>query len=224
MSDRILLTYIALDLLFALTGVVLLVFALNTKASMKKALTVETVASNLLLMQTPLNAAIGNAVMVFITFVISLPALVVPTSRGFLKLHGYMAVVCALFTMILGLDIWFDTLKTRSNLLTIWDAQPSTTQSLLQQELICCGYLNSTSPPFVVDNTCPNAQVAASMVGCITPFSKLANNFLDVIFTGAFGIVGVDVILILGIAIVLKDRKEKARYRHIDEKNGTGAF
>ena len=79
------------------------------------------------------------------------------------------------------------------------------------------------------------------MVGCITPFSKLANNFLDVVFTGAFGIVGMcrnwfqiclranifiglDVVLILGIAIVLKDRKEKARYRVIDEKNGAGAF
>jgi hypothetical protein len=79
------------------------------------------------------------------------------------------------------------------------------------------------------------------MVGCITPFSKLANNFLDLIFTGAFGIVGmcrnsfqicfktnkfagIDVVLILGVAIVLKDRKEKARYRVIDEKNGAGAF
>lgn len=39
-------------------------------------------------------------------------------------------------------------------------------------------------------------------------------------FTGAFGIVGFDVIVMLMITIVLKDRKEKERYRHIDEKNG----
>jgi hypothetical protein len=224
MSDRILLCYIGLDLLFLLSGVLLLVFSLTTQSQMTKTPTVQDVAHNLLLMETPLSAGIGNAVLIFVTFVLSLPALVMPTTRGWLKLHGYMVVVCALFTMIIGLDIWFDTLKTRANLLTIWSAQPSTTQSLLQQELVCCGYTNSTSPPFVVDTTCPNAQVAASMVGCITPFSKLANNFLDLIFTGAFGIVGIDVVLILGVAIVLKDRKEKARYRVIDEKNGAGAF
>jgi hypothetical protein len=44
------------------------------------------------------------------------------------------------------------------------------------------------------------------------------------IFTGAFGIVGVDVALIMATAMLLKDRKEKERYRHIDEKNGAGAF
>jgi hypothetical protein len=61
-------------------------------------------------------------------------------------------------------------------------------------------------------------------VGCVGPFSTYANSFLDLVFTGAFGIVGVDVALILATAMLLKDRKEKERYRHIDEKNGTGAF
>lgn len=112
------------------------------------------------------------------------------TSRGWLKLHGYIVVLCAVFTMIVGLDVWFETLKTRQNLFEVWVAQPPTTQSLLQQELVCCGYFNSTSPLFVTDTTCPNAQVAASMQPCLTPFTKLANNFLDVVFTGAFGIVG----------------------------------
>jgi len=35
---------------------------------------------------------------------------------------------------------------------------------------------------------------------------------------------GVDFALILAIAMLLKDRKEKERYRHIDEKNGAGGF
>jgi len=71
---------------------------------------------------------------------------------------------------------------------------------------------------------CPNAQVAAAQVGCVGPFSKYAGLFLDVVFTGAFGIVGIDVLFILCTAILLKDRKEKARYRFIDEKSGVGAF
>lgn len=84
--------------------------------------------------------------------------------------------------------------------------------------------MNSTSPPFVVDTTCPNALVAAAQGGCVAPLASYANNFLDIIFTGAFGIVGVDVALIIMTAILLKDRKEKERYRHIDEKSGAGAF
>jgi hypothetical protein len=58
------------------------------------------------------------------------------------------------------------------------------------RQLNCCGYLNSTSPPFVIDAICTNAVVAASKVGCVGPFSSVANNFLDVVFTAAFGVVG----------------------------------
>jgi hypothetical protein len=220
--DKILLTYILMDLLFVIAGGLLIIFALITENEITVAPTISTVARNLLLMRCPLTGAVANAIMVFITFLISIPAMVIPMTRGWLKLHGYMVVVCALFSMILGLDLWFDTLKTRSNLSVVWNTQPASTQSLLQQELNCCGYSNSTSPPFVTDSTCTNAIVAASKVGCVNPFSSLANNFLDLIFTGAFGIVGVDVALILAIAMLLKDRKEKERYRHIDVKNGSG--
>jgi len=129
-----------------------------------------------------------------------------------------------LFTLIIGLTIWFETLKTRRVLSDIWNVQPATTQSLLQQQFNCCGYANSTSPPFVTDSACPNALAAAAQVGCVTPFSKYANLFLDVVFTGAFGIVGVDVVFVLATAMLLKDRKEKERYRGIDEKSGVGAF
>ncbi|TAQ88954.1 hypothetical protein B7494_g2729 [Chlorociboria aeruginascens] len=224
MKDGILWSYIVVNFLFVASGGLLIAFALTTKSENAQQQTVKTVARDLLLMRCPLNGAIGNAVVVFVTFLISLPAMMMPTTRGWLKLHGFMTVVCALFTLVLGLEIWFDTLKTRANLSVTWNLQTSATQSLLQQELGCCGYQNSTSPPFVVDSTCPTAAVAATIVGCVTPFSKLANNFLDEIFTGAFGIVGIDVALVLMTTMLLKDRKEKARYRVIDEKNGARSF
>jgi hypothetical protein len=44
------------------------------------------------------------------------------------------------------------------------------------------------------------------------------------IFTAAFGIVGVDAILVLCVAMVLQYRQEQERYRHIDEKNGLGGL
>jgi len=222
--DKIYMTFVIADLLFLASGGVIMAFAFITEAEMVRVPTVTTIARNLLLQKCPLNAAVANSVVIFITFLISLPALVMPMTRGWLKGFGYMVTVCATFTLILGLDIWFDTLKTRSRLGTIWAAQPPSSQSLLQQELNCCGYLNSTSPMFVTDSICTNALTAAQKPGCVGPFSTFANNFLDLIFTAAFGIVGLDVVVILAIAMLLKDRKEKERYRHIDEKTGTGAF
>ena len=169
--------------------------------------------------------------------------MVLQTSRTWLKIHGFLVIICALFTLVLGLDIWFDTLRTRANLLNVWTAQSATVQSLLQVEFNCCGYLNSTSPLFVTDATCTSAFVAATKLGCVSPFSSFANNFLDVVFTGAFGIVGmsssflnflatkiltvylgIDAFLIIAIAMLLKDREEKERYRHIDLKNGVGGI
>jgi len=224
MRDNILIAYVLVDVLFLVSGGLLIIFALMTEAETSHTPTAQTVARNLLLLKCPLEAAIGNAVVVFVTFLASVPAMVLPMTRGWLKLHGYLTVVCAMYTMILGLIIWFETLRTRSNLSVVWNSQAAATQSLIQQELKCCGYMNSTSPPFVPNSVCTNSLVAANLGGCVGPFSTYANNFLDLIFTGAFGIVGIDVALILATAMLLKDRKEKARYRHIDEKNGAGAF
>jgi len=217
-------TYVVVDFIFLATGGLLIGFAFITKGDINATPTVDNIANDPLFDMCPLTAAIVNSVLVFVTFLMTVPAMVMPMTRGWLKFSGYLTVVSALFTLILGLDIWFQTLKSRKNLSDIWNVQPASTQSLLQQVFDCCGYANSTSPPFVVDTTCPNALVAAAQVGCVSPFSKYANNFLDIIFTGAFGIVGVDVALILATAMLLKDRKEKERYRHIDEKSGAGAF
>lgn len=58
------------------------------------------------------------------------------------------------------------------------------------------------------------------MKGCSTPITSFANIFIDDIFTGVFGMVGVDTAFIMATACLLKDRKERERFRHIDEKTG----
>ena len=80
-------------------------------------------------------AAIVNAVFIFITFLFSVPAMVMPLTRGWLKLQGFMVVVCGMFTLILGLDIWFGTLQTRTNLMDVFSTQPASTRSLVQQNV-----------------------------------------------------------------------------------------
>jgi hypothetical protein len=67
---------------------------------------------------------------------------------------------------------------------------------------------------------CSNGLLAAQLDGCVGPLSNYANTYLDYVFTAVFGIVGIDVLAVLALAMLLKDRKEKERYRHIDEKLG----
>ncbi|RKF56825.1 putative tetraspanin [Golovinomyces cichoracearum] len=219
MKDRVLLMFIIFDFLFLGTGLLILLSALITRADLTESPNLDNVARNLILRTCPSKAAIVNSVLVFVTFLVSVPAITMPRSRGLLKLTGYLTGVNALFTLVLGLTLWYETLKTRKNLLDIWMTLDVSAQSLLQTKFKCCGYMNSTTPPFVVDNVCPSAEVAAARLGCVFPFSSFANNFLDIIFTTAFGIVGVDTIFILSTTILVKDRKEKARYLQILEKS-----
>jgi hypothetical protein len=102
----------------------------------------------------------------------------------------------------------------------IWANQTTETQSLLQQKFNCCGYWNATAPPFIEDKVCTNPLVAANLQGCLGPFSNFGNSLNGKVFTADFGIVAIDVMLILGVACLLKDRKEKERYALIDAKTG----
>ena len=69
--------------------------------------------------------------MVFGAFVFTLPAIAIPT-RGWLKLSGYMVVINAIFSMVLGLYMWILTLRTKETFSPIWDAQTAQVQDLMQ--------------------------------------------------------------------------------------------
>lgn len=217
--------FVGLDFVFAGCGGLLLGFSLTSEQRMRDTPTVDNVMQNLLLGQCPLTAGVVNAIFVFVTFLLSLPGLFLPTNRGWLRAQGWLVVFCAIFTLGLGLAVWVETLQTRTALSHVWTNETPLVQSLLQQKFDCCGYFNSTAPaPFQIDGTCINSLVAAQKGGCIGKFSSASNKYLDLIFTAAFGIVGVDTLLTLCVAMVLKYRQEQERYRHIDEKNGVGGI
>ena len=132
--------------------------------------------------------------------------------------------ICAFLSLVLGLFLWFDTLRTRSNLFPIYSGLDARGQSLIQQRFKCCGYLTAAKPPFVKDDMCTGAVMAAMMEPCVGPLSKYANGIEDVIFTAMFGVVGVDVLAILAVTMLLKDRAERERYRYLDMKSGRGGF
>lgn len=147
-----------------------------------------------------------------------------PTTRAWLKLQGYLITICAFLSLTLGLFLWYDTLRTRSNFSSVYTSQPTSIQSLLQQRFNCCGYLSAISPPYVQDGTCEGGIQAAMMEPCVGPLSKYANGLEDVIFTALFGVVGVDVLAVLAVTMLLKDRGERERYRWLDLKSGKGGF
>jgi hypothetical protein len=216
--NKTLVVFIFFDLIFLGCAVLHLLIPLLTHASLGRSPTVDNVASDLLLDHCPLTASMVNSFVMFFVFALSLPALFRPRNFLFLQLHALGIVMAALLTLIIGLIIWFQTLETHNNLAPIWNKQTPFVQSMLQFKFTCCGYRNPAL--FVQDQTCPNSATAARLGPCMVPFGVFANQFLDVVFTTFFGFVAVDMILLLSVLCVIKERREKERYRFIDEKRG----
>jgi hypothetical protein len=80
-------------------------------------------------------AGVVNAIFVFVTFLLSLPAMFLPTNRGWLRAQGWLVVLCATFTLGLGVAIWVETLQTRQRLNVLWGRETPLIQSLLQQKV-----------------------------------------------------------------------------------------
>jgi hypothetical protein len=80
-------------------------------------------------------AGVVNAIFIFVTFLLSLPAMFLPTNRGWLRAQGWLVIVCATFTLGLGLAIWVETLETRRHLSDLWGRETPLIQSLLQQKV-----------------------------------------------------------------------------------------
>ncbi|KAL8941174.1 MAG: hypothetical protein Q9216_002403 [Gyalolechia sp. 2 TL-2023] len=214
MLPKYLFSFLLADALFAATGALLVAVILLSKSAMNVP-TPENVAPNLLLSHTPLNGALADAGLIFLAFLISIPGLIAKANRTWFKVHSWMVLICILVTLVIGLEIWFSTLKTRSNLGVMWQKESPEIQELLQKRFQCCGYMEI---PFHKDSTCPNQPDALAKTDCVGPFSNFANDFLDLVFTAIFGMVALDAILLLCGLVVLKKRAEEQRYRHIDEK------
>ena len=243
MPDKVVIMFLVVDALFAASAGLLLAMVFITRARKERPRTTDNVASEMLLMNTPLDGKAGspysssgvfnlsqllktrccsigtifNAALILLTFMVSLPGLILPRNRTWFTVHGWLVMLCGITTLVLGLDIWFKTLQTRSNVGDIWRGQADADLSLIQrkvkvltqqsvilfggerkqnltiyrkiQQFNCCGYLDN-SAQFKPDLTCPTASIAAQKIGCVGPFSNYANPFLDVVFTAMFGFVG----------------------------------
>lgn len=80
-------------------------------------------------------AALANGGLIFAISLVSIPAIALRRVRVWLRVQAWGVALCAVFTLALGLDIWFITLRTRANLNTMWGEQTPETQSLLQRKV-----------------------------------------------------------------------------------------
>lgn len=222
MAKKTLVVFICFNLVFLLCAGLHLFIPLFTRASLSHKPTLSNVARNLLLDECPLTASMINSGIMFFSFLISVPAIFRKKDLFLLQVHAWLLVVCALFTLGIGLEIWFSTLQTRKNLAPVWNSQSTFVQSMLQFKFKCCGY-NDTNV-FIQDGTCPNAADAVRHGGCMGPFGVFANQFLDIVFTTFFGFVAVDMLVLLSVLCLLKQRKEQIRYSLIDEKTKFGGI
>lgn len=219
MANKILLTTSVATLAFLLSGVLILAFTLLAQRTVSSTPTEgKAVIRNILYSQMPLTTGLVNAGFIFLTFLLTLPGLLMQSTRGWLKLSGYAVAFCAVFTMCVGVYLWVMTLKIGEDLEGVYAGLESDVQELVQTSFECCGYRNSTSPAFVTNEVCPSPAAAALLRGCQTAVANFGNVELDDIFTALFGVVGVDVVFIMAIACLHKDRKEREWYRRVDQK------
>lgn len=187
MPDKVLSSFLVAEALFVATGGLIIGIVLVTKEHGHHSRTAADVASNVLLMQTPLSGiwirgkrvenaepdplfllgAIFNAGLIFFTFFVSLPGVVLPlpSSRTWLKLHAGLVVACAIVTLALGLRVWLLTLQTRSNLGLLWARQSREHQSVLQQKVPIFHiilFLKVTPATILVLISCSSDAVAIS--------------------------------------------------------------
>jgi len=201
--NKTLWTFIGFEGLYLACAVLHLVVPLTTRASLRRA---------------PMIASLANSILMFIVFLMSLPAILIQTNHRWLTSQLCGIVITTFFTLGIGLRIWFETLETHKNLEPLWNRQEEFVQSLLQSRFECCGYKNPSL--FVRDQACPTAAVAAQLGSCMAPFGSFANQFLDIVFTLLFGFCAIDLLLLLATMCLIKDRKERERFRKIDMKLG----
>jgi hypothetical protein len=131
-QNKTLLAYVVIDVAFALTGALMIGFSVVVQNTMLSAPTDgQDAVVNLLYQKFPLTAGIANGALILGTFALSLPAIATP-SRAWLKLSGYMTVVCAVFSLIIGLFLWILTLKTKEDFFPVWTGSSADTQMLMQ--------------------------------------------------------------------------------------------
>ena len=132
MPCKVFLAALAADVLFLVTGCILLGFSLVVRNQMNNAPQDGPEAIRHLLYQRfPLTAAMVNAVFIFAASIFTIPGLMSPM-RFLLKFGGYFVTICGLFTLVIGVYLWIMTLRIKASFFPTYVEQDPAVQSLIQ--------------------------------------------------------------------------------------------
>lgn len=144
MANKLLIFIIVVDMLFLATGVLELAFSIVTQNSDRAApSTGQDVVRDLVTQRLPLTPGIVNGAFVIASFVATLPGLLMPTTRSWLKAAMYFITFCGLFSLVLGVDLWLQTLKIGNNFANVYVDLDTDQQDLIQTSVrlfILLGY------------------------------------------------------------------------------------
>lgn len=149
MVSKIMLVTGVANLLFMGAGILELTFALLFQARKDNTPTTgEEAVRSLLYERFPITVAIVNAALIFATAIFAiLPALLMPTARRWLKFAGYGVVICALYTLCVGLYLWIMTLTLGDDFTEVYLNQTPDVQALMQTSVCLFSSPPSPSPP-----------------------------------------------------------------------------
>ncbi len=135
MPDKVLLTTLAINVLFLATGALELGFCLVVRGLLDKdPVDGRDAVRHLLYRQFPLDAGIANASIILATFVFTLLGLA-SSGRALLKLGGYLIAFCAVFTLCLGVVLWVMTLRVKEDFFPTYLEQEPVVQSSIQNSV-----------------------------------------------------------------------------------------
>lgn len=211
-----------LDVCLLAAGIISLVLSLVWRAP--------NLLMNMVLSKADLTAGTVLAILLLITFVISIGAIVQPNHvTGGLVMLNYALLVDAITIVVIGSFVWFFTLQERNNFYKLWLAASSETRLQLQDQFKCCGYFTGNDT-VEIGGYCVSAEFAAGLNEtvlsnfCVTPITAFADMTLNNVFTTVYGFMAIVLCLLLATLCVIKKRQEEERFKKIDAKRGGRGF
>lgn len=177
---------------------------------------------NMVFSNHDLTAGMILGIALIITFAISVGAIVQQNHITIgLVILNWVLILDALGIIIIGTFVWFFTLQERANFHVLWAAQTRDNRILLQDQLKCCGYFNSTDFAEVGGKFCvDNNFIQNNTNFCVGPVTSFADTSLNNVFTTVYGFMAVIIALFLTSLCVINKRLEDERFKKIDAKRG----
>lgn len=214
-SKRLMGVWVFLDFCLLAAGAVSIAFSIVWRAP--------NLLMNMVFSKSDLTAGMILGIALLVTFAISVGAIVQRNhvTIGLVVLN-WTLIGDAIGIITIGSILWFFTLQERENFRSLFAAQIREHRILLQDQLKCCGYYNSTDLAETGGTFCVDDNFIRNVNKnfCVDPITKFADNSLNNVFTTVYGFMAVILALFLASLCVINKRLEDERFKKIDAKRG----